>query len=269
MKNTAIDFNAGIDWLERRGFHFHCFDDKDKNKEYTLVWKSKKKYARKVNEFQTLHEEAMTAHIIINVVRKADDLYGKVGFYAHAFWMNHDHTKHGGSAYGNETAYDNVVDALLSIRDTIDECVLRIEEVDYKRKRTHTDCIKSEKKWLDAVFPAFQDWYVDGKKFLASQGYKEYHLHGFVGIVCKSKDRRAECTVTLRDVRKSFTNGKAGWRPSAYYGEVDEPRGRGFYQKHQIFSNVHDALKSVEKFLAKGKAFIDRYDKKHSNKRRK
>ena len=262
MENTAIDFNAGIDWLERRGFHCFDVDDKGKNEEYVLTLKSKKKIARKINEFQTWHEEAMTAHITISVVRKADNLYEKVGFYAHAFWISHDSTKHGGSAYG-ETAYDNVVDALLSIRETIDECILKIEEVDYKRKRSYTDCIKSEKKWLDAVFPAFQNWYVDGKKFLASQGYKEYHLQGFVGVIYKSKDRRAECSVTLRDVRKAFTNGKAGWRPSAYYGEEDEPRGRGFFRKHQIFSNVHDALKSVEKFLAKGKAFIDRYDKKH------
>ena len=257
MNNTAIDFNAGIEWLKRRGFH-----DNFDNEDFTLVWKSKTKFARKINEFQTWHEEIIHAQIHVEVVRKADES-GKIGFRSYAFWANHDNTQrgHGGVPYG-DNIHDNVIDALLEVRNTIDEAFAKIEEVDYKRKRSHTDCIKSNQRWLDKMFPAFENWFFDGGKYLESQGYKYYKYHGYI-FIRDSKDGHARFSITMDDVRKDVARGKVGWRPSIYYGEEDEYRGRKITRGHQIFINVHDALKSIKHLVKAGNDFVDRYEKKH------
>lgn len=256
---TAIDFKKGIEWLERRGFHNHIDDD-----EYVLTWKSKTKIERRNDYGRIEHEDAITVYICVSAVRKADDLDG-AGFRAYAFWSTYDYAsrERGGSPFPLKS-HDNVIDALLEIRNTIDEGFAKIEELDYKRKRSHTDCIKNPKRWLDAVFPTFESWRVDGKKYFESHGYEWHEYHGFI-FIRKSADGHAMMSITMKDVRQDFHKGKTGWRPSVYYSEEYTCRGRRDYAPLQIFLNFRDALKSIEHVVAKGNEFVDKYEERHKN----
>lgn len=259
-KTTAvIDFKKEIEWLERRGFHNHKNGD-----EYVLTWESKTKVERKNDYGRIERENAITVYICVRAVRKADDL-DNAGFRAYAFWTTYDHARRerGGSPLPLKS-HDNVIDALLEIRETIDEGFAKIEEFDYKKKRSHTDCIKSPKRWLDAVFPMFESWRVDGKKYFESHGYEWHEYHGFI-FIRKSADGHAMMSITMKDVRQDFHKGKTGWRPSVYYGEEYTCRGRRDYEPLQIFPNFRDALKSIKHVAAKGNAFVDKYEERHKN----